>query len=363
MASLKNRLRSSLREGVKSGFSMLPLLTTALLPIAIPVLGLFVDSPVAAQITQDAVTRDAIAIPGTSLSLVPPTGFVLSEDYSGFVNYEDFSSIVLAELPPQAYSELADIFTSTPAEITAAFADRGLIVEVDAVSTVEHQGKTIPLVSAVQTLGDLKVQKYFTLFAQDSAGLQNALLLTFNVTPDSLLSQAEVVATISSAEISSPPSVEEATAELPFTFEVVPPFQRVLGLLGSAVLLNLSGETGVGNEEPLIIIASSLSTITGATASGTLPSAELAAFSERVLKETDGFADVVINQRSPIEFAGGAGHYITGSQARSDEFVAQYIRVLPDGYYIRMLVIGDLETVIEHTSAIQMIQSSVEMKP
>ena len=367
MAFLKDSLRSSFKGALSSRLSVLPLFAIALLPVTLPVLSLFAHSPVVAQVSRDPLTgpsetaspaTDLVTIPGTSLSLIPPAGFVLSEDYSGFFNADDFSSIVLAELPSEAYPELAAIFSSTPEAITAAFAARGLDVEVDSIATVEHEGKAVPFVSAVQIAGGLDVQKYFVLFGQEQAGLANTLLLTFNVMPDSLLGEGDVVTTIRSAEISPPPSIEETITELPFTFEVVEPFQRAYGLMGTAVLLNLSGELGADSEEPLIIIARSLNT----TALETPQPAELAALSERLLRETDGFADTEITRQLSVEFAGRAGYLIEASQPDSDDFVAQYVSVMPDGYYLRMLVLGAPDKVAELMPAIQAIRSSVAIR-
>ncbi|MEM9947426.1 MAG: hypothetical protein AAF810_15335, partial [Cyanobacteria bacterium P01_D01_bin.36] len=67
-----------------------------------------------------------------------------------------------------------------------------------------------------------------------------------------------------------------------------------------------------------------------------------------------------IRSRSPVTFAGGAGYAIEATSQDGLNFaITQYVRVLPDGHYIRMLVVGASEELTELSPAIQAIQSSV----
>ena len=92
-------------------------------------------------------------IPGTGVSLLPPAGFVLSDQFSGLVNPDNLSSILIIELPPEAHSTLASAFSSTPGDITTAFASRGTMIEVERVSTVSIEDAQVPLVIGTQTAG------------------------------------------------------------------------------------------------------------------------------------------------------------------------------------------------------------------
>jgi len=307
-----------------------------------------------AEATTEAATATLVEIPGTSLSLVPPPGFTLSTHYSGFENLEDFSSIVLTELPPEAYSSISTIFASTPEEITAAFAERGLDLAVESTATVARADTEVSMVTGIQTLGTRKVKKYIALFEEG-----NTLLLTFNVMAQSPLSEAAVIETIQSAEISPPPSIQETVDALPFTFEAASPFQLIYSLLGSAVVLNLSGEVDPSGTEPLITIASS---INPSPIIITDPD-DLAAFSERILRETNSdFAEAEIDNGALADFAGGEGYLIEGTVPDSSERVIQYLRVLPDGSYIRLLALGASEDLAELRPAIEAVQGSVLMK-
>ena len=315
------------------------------------------------EVRDERPTAQPVPIPETGLSLVPPPGFTLATQYSGFENLEDLSSILAVELPSSAHAELSALFTSTPEALTEAFAERGLVLEVESLSAISlptssSEDIEIPFAIGTQTLGELKVKKYFALLGEG-----RTVLLTFNIMPNSPLREADIENTLQSVKISPLPTRQDDVTTLPFTFEVVSPFRRAFDLLGSTVLLNLSGELETApetapesvSEEPIIIIASSLS-----PTAINLPSTALADFSEQLLKDTDGFADVTIRSRSPVTFAGGAGYAIEATSQDGLNFaITQYVRVLPDGHYIRMLVVGASEELTELSPAIQAIQSSV----
>ena len=295
---------------------------------------------------------ESILIPGTSVSLRPPAGFVASDQFSGLVNPESLASIVLAELPATAYAELASIFSSTPEAITNAFAARGIELEVEAISSVLVEGSQVPLVRGTQTVGEMQIDKYFALFGKEST-----ILITFNVTELASLSEQAVIETIQSIEVAPVLSIEQKVAELPFTFAVAPPFQVFDVLLGSAVLLSPGGEPNPSGEAPSIIIASSVSPVLSAD----LVAFDIDTFSSQLLLNTDGFAEAKIIGRSPTEFAGGEGYVIQASVSDSTAF--QYLRILPNNFYIRMLAVGSSEVIEDLAPTIEAIRSSVMAKP
>lgn len=291
--------------------------------------------------------RARISIPGTSVSLAAPAGFVLSDQFSGLINPENLSSIVIAELPAAAYAELAAVMASTPAAVTAAFAERGISLEVETISTLRIGDAQVPLVEGTQTVGSTQVRKYFTLL-----GGESTVLLTFNLTESAQLSEATVVDTIRSLDVAAAASIEQKLAELPFSFEVADPFGVFDVLLGSAVLLSPGGELDPTGTAPIVVIATSVSPVQ--------PS-DVAAFASQLLQSTEEFSEVSMIAQSPIEFAGGEGYLIQA--ALEESTVLQYIRILPDDFYIRMLVVGSTQEIADLAPTIQTIQRSVEAKP
>ena len=280
----------------------------------------------------DTDESELILVPGTGVSLLPPAGFVLSDQFSGLVNPDTLSSILIIELPPEAYSTLASTFSSTPEDITAAFARQGTLIEVERVSTISIGETQVPLVIGTQTAGSQQVKKYFTLL-----GEERTILLSFNVLDSSFLDEEKIAETIQSVNIASVPSLPEKVAELPFTFEVAEPFQIAEVLVGTSVLLNLDGELVSSEEEPLVVIGSSVSP----------------------MQATDLIA---LSLEQTVEFAGGEGYFTQAliSDAVTLQYL-RYVRVLPNRFYIEMVVWGEPEIIEELTPAIEAIRNSIRV--
>lgn len=291
-----------------------------------------------------AAIAEIIAIPGTSISLDPPEGFSLSEQFSGFVNSEDFSSIIVTELPLEAYSEIATAFASADAA-TERFASQG--IEIEEVSSITVGEMQAPLLKGVQRVEGLQVDKYIVLLRGDAT-----ILMVFNVVDRDRLSEGAVLAAIESVQVAATPSLEEQIAQLPFSFDVVAPFQVLQTLAGSGVAITLNGETDPSGQKPLVVIASSVG-------SAVEPD-DLAAFAERLLRGTRGFANAEIIEQTPIDFAGGDGYLITATVPEGT--ISQYLRVPPNASYVRLIVSGEATEVEKLASEIQTIVRSVRIK-
>ncbi|MEL6554237.1 MAG: hypothetical protein AAFQ63_12350 [Cyanobacteria bacterium J06621_11] len=294
---------------------------------------------------------ELVIIPGTSVSLIQPSGFILSEQFSGFENPDTFSSIVIAELPLEAYAEVAETFSSTPEEVSTAFANRGIVLDVKDISSIVVEGSQVPFVRGIQTVGSTQVEKYFALIEGEST-----VLITFNIMDSAQFQEEAVIETIQSVEISPAPTTQQKVDELPFTFAVAEPFQVFDVLAGSSVILSPNGETDPAGETPLIVIANSVSAVSAAVST-----TDLADFSAQLLQNTEGFENSIILNQEPTTFAGGDG-YFTQATA-DDEEILQYLTILPDGFYIRMVVLGNAESLEALMPTIQTIQNSVTAKP
>lgn len=289
-------------------------------------------------------SAELVSVPGTSVSLEPPAGFSLSEQFSGFVNPDTLSSIVITELPLEGYSEIAATFSSVE---TAAerFASQGIVVAE--VSTIAVGGMEVPLLKGVQTISNVSVNKYIVLLRGDTT-----ILLVFNVTDRDRFGEAAVIAAVESVEVAATPSLEEQVALLPFTFEVTAPFQILQTIGGSGVAITPNGEPDPSGKDPLIIIAGSTSSAPETT--------ELDIFAERLLRGTRGFAEASITNQAPVDFAGGNGYFIEATTPEG--VVLQYLRVPPNTPYVRLIVIGEPETVERSMPAIQEIVDSVRIE-
>ena len=285
-----------------------------------------------------------VSVPGTSISLEPPAGFTLSEQFSGFVNLDDFSSIVITELPLEGYPGIAATFSSIETA-TKNFASQGIVVEE--VSTITVGEIQIPLLKGVQNVNNISVDKYIALLRGNTT-----ILLVFNVTDRDRLEEAAVVAAIESIKIAPTPSVEEQIAQLPFTFEVAAPFQVLQTVSGSSVVITPNGEPDPSGKGPLIIIASSIGSV--------VETSDLAVFAERLLRETRGFSAARITEQSQLDFAGGDGYFIKANVPEGS--ISQYLRSTANTSYVRLIVSGESQEVQRVMPAIQVIIDSVQVK-
>jgi hypothetical protein len=80
---------------------------------------------------------------------------------------------------------------------------------------------------------------------------------------------------------------------------------------------------------------------------------------EREMRSVPGFREAPVTERRNMPFAGGSGNFI--SAAANGRTVMQFIRVLPGGGLMRMLVTGDTPAIEEARQGILDIASSVEL--
>lgn len=306
---------------------------------------LTIGSTVLAMVSFSPIaSAELVSVPGTSVSIEPPAGFNLSEQFSGFVNPDSLSSIVVTELPLEGYPEIAATFSSVETA-TERFASQGIVIEE--VSTITVGQMEVPLLKGVQTISNASVDKYIALLRGDST-----ILLVFNVTDGDRFAEEAVIAAIESVEIAATPSLEEQVALLPFTFEVAAPFQVLQTIGGSGVAITPNGEPDPSGRGPLIIIAGATNSVPETTA--------LEMFAEQLLRGTRGFTTASITDRGPVDFAGGNGYFIEATIPEG--VVLQYLRIPPNTPYVRLIVTGEPEAVEQLMPVIQQIIDSVRIE-
>jgi hypothetical protein len=79
-----------------------------------------------------------------------------------------------------------------------------------------------------------------------------------------------------------------------------------------------------------------------------------------LLKGTSGYGNAVVTTQAPAPFVGGTGYVV--SAAIDNRTVVQYLRVVPGGFYVRMLVRGGTGAIEQLKPVIDEIAASVELK-
>jgi hypothetical protein len=291
-----------------------------------------------------AASAQMVRIPGTSVALTPPPGFTVARG-GGLENAATGSSVSIAELPPDGYAKLAQTFTS-PKTASAGFASQGIrITRIDQLAVDSGQ---VPLAVGDQALSGRQFKKYITVMGGPKFQT-NAVLITFNLTDASPLRQADVEQVLRSVRLARVETSEEKFARLPFTFKAVAPFHAadVIGGGATALLSTFEGSDPSGRKPMLMINR-------GSTEAGPEETARTA---EQILRGMSGFADAELTEQKPVPFGGGDGYFISAeAQGRT---MLQFLRVLSNGTYVRLVARGETSALEEARSAVTEIADSV----
>lgn len=305
-------------------------------------LSVFVACAIAAVAANTSAVAQTVRIPGTSVAMTPPPGFRLArngglEDASG-------STISIAERGPEGYAETVAYFAS-PKTASDAFGPQGVrIIRIEQIALDTGQA---PLAIGDQRQNGMQFRKYLSVLGGPSANA-NTVLITFSVSAPGTLRQSDVEAALRSVRIAQIVTAAEKLSALPFKFEVVEPFRAADVLPGNQALLTSFEGTDRSGNKPMILIG---------TASTSATSRETPATAERVLRNMAGFADAEITEREVVPFAGSEGYLIVG--AAGGRTLVQFMRVLSNGTYIRLVARGETSAIEAVRPAIRQIADSV----
>lgn len=284
-----------------------------------------------------------ITIPGTSVSLEPPAGFTVAENFSGLENTQSGSSITINELPLEAYEEISTIF-NTDETAAEALLRQGITIEEHIL--LESGDIQIPLLRGTQQAAVGAVTKYIALFKGETT-----ILVTFNIIDVAEVTQDVVETTVTSVTLAAAPTLEDKVSQLSFLFQSVAPFKVADVLGGSTVLLSTVEGPDPTGLKPIVIITRGQNVIYGRDA---------AEISEDLLRGTRGFSLAEIVLEDSAEFAGGNGYLL---QARMDDVtVVQYAYVPENGRYIRLLATAEHSAFDDVRSTIEEIAASVSLE-
>ena len=292
-----------------------------------------------------SASAQLVSVPGTLVALAPPKGFTLARTFSGFENGRGGSSITVEEMQPNAAADIVAAFSS-PKAVTTRFSSQG--VRITRIDRVALESGDAPLAVGEQSFKGSEFVKYMTLLGGRDG--KNTVLITFNLSAATPLRQSDVEAVVRSVTIGRAPSLADKLVHMPFTFEAAPPFHTADAMPGTAVILATLDGVDPQGKKPLIVI--------GKVPTSASP-AENEQVNEREMRSVPGFREAPVTERRNTPFAGGTGNFI--SAAVNGRTVMQFVRVLPGGSLMRMLVTGDTPTIEGARQAILDIASSVQL--
>jgi hypothetical protein len=262
---------------------------------------------------------------GSRIGLVPPPGFQASKHFPGFENAETDSSIVLAALPPQAFSEIETTMT------TEAVRSQGVVEDTREVVPLAV-GRGIMVVGTEEDKGQ-KFRKWMFLGAVPEGTVLAAVRVPEagrTTYPDDVIK-----ASLASLVVRPTVPIEEALQLLPFKLTELSGLRPVRALAGSGVFLTDGPNNGPGpSDQPVFIVS--------VGQGGPESSSDRALFARNMFTGLSDFTDVRIVSGDMLRLGGGnlPTHELQaeGKDGKTGTPVklVQWVRFAPGGF-IRMV--------------------------
>jgi hypothetical protein len=280
---------------------------------------------------QSGLAQERVFPGGSGVGLVPPSGLVLSTNFSGFEDAAKGTSIVLTELPVDAYAELAAKFNPDGLRATG--------IEAGQPENWPVEGAVVSkLIRGSQIAAGIKYRKWVVL-----VGAKTTTAMVTVQIPDDVpggLTDADVEAALRTIAIRTPPSLDEQVAALPFKVSDTAGFRPVRVIAGATYLLTEGpNDVAANSTQPIIIIASNLNTAPEAPAR--------MSFAKQAFASLTGIKDVQSDNETSSEANGAEWVEIDGSaqDAASGDalYVAQIARFETSRYVRAILIVRGSE--------------------
>ncbi|GGF45071.1 hypothetical protein GCM10007301_00730 [Azorhizobium oxalatiphilum] len=282
---------------------------------------------------------------GSLVGLVPPEGMGEATTFPGFEDRAKSASILIVEMPPEAYEQVAAGFTD------AALGTKGIAVEKR--DNIPLKDIKNVLVTGTQTVGPIQVRKWVLLAGSD----KGTALITVQV-PEAnaaALPDQVVRTTLSTLAFRAPPTAEEQLKALPFQLTNLEGF-RLLRVLGNTAAFLTDGPKNEFDAaaQPLFVIS---------VAAGSVRDDERATFSVRTLTTTPGFRDLKIERAEPLRINNMPGFEVMANakdgQTGAPVKIVQWIRFGTNGY-MRMMGVVKADAFTDYYGRLRGIRDGVD---
>lgn len=292
-------------------------------------------------LTVVAIADEPVAVPGTTVIMIPPGGFEFAEGYLGFVSYPERSKIMITEFPSMAYEGMSSLFVDLPTA-QEGFVAQGITITDREIWTVG--GERMPVLIGRQSSVSGTARKYIMVLDGEMT-----VMVTIDIYDTARYDDAAIKAAVTSIELAVPLTLEQKLAELPFTFDVVEPFQIHSILRETSVTLRLPENASTVVFKPMIRISQD---------SEHHDPSSLESLAEELFDRVKGMRDMQVTVKQATPFAGGAGYLL---QAESVELtLVQYVRITADGPCIELLARGDGQALSDLMPVLEAVALSVK---
>jgi hypothetical protein len=290
---------------------------------------------------------------GSRVGLVPPAGMVASEKFDGFADPNEDAAILIAALPPEAYSQIEKTLDTDTAKKQGVHLDKREPVTLSI-------GKGV-LLSGWQTAEGARYRKYLMLASGDDL----TVLITVQVPEQNTTYPDKVVrAALATLAVRAKVPESEELDLLPFAVGDLAGFKVDGVLRGRALMLsdapataNEGGKDATGNATTHFIIA--------AVPGGPADPADRDNFAKLSFDEIGGIRNVHLTMSEPLRVNGQSGYQTMADaqDARSgaDVKVVQWLR-FGSGGFLQMIGVAPAESWIPVLARLRTVRDSVELK-
>jgi hypothetical protein len=270
-------------------------------------------------VSTPALANDPVYPAASRVGLTPPPGMVASARFSGFENAEHKASILLVEMPNEAYRQVDTAFTAD------TLRQQGIAVETR--DAVEIKGGKGVLITGRQMAGGMIIRRMILI-----ANANNATVMANAAVPEPALKafpDPAIRSALLSLMIRAAVPDAEKLAAMPFVLRDLAGMRVVNTIAGSAAILTDGPKDEIeAAEQPVFVVATAL----GAPP----PDAERDAFSRRALSGIAGIRNVKIERAETLRLDGQPASEIVATaednKAGTPVTVVQWIRFAPGGY-------------------------------
>ncbi|HTG37781.1 hypothetical protein [Sphingomonas sp.] len=259
---------------------------------------------------------------GGAIGLTPPADMREASDFTGFANAAG-DSIVIAELPREAWPQLVERLSATP---PGRPLPNGVILDGPGDLIKLPNGERAVRWRGHQQVGGTRHAKWIVL----AESAETTAVVTAQVEASRAADRAPAIeAALATLRFQRPADLESAIAALPFVIGDRAGFRAVRTLMGSGLILTEGPrDTDPDGAQPLVVIASSLDKRAPPDRAG---------FARKLFEGQPNFTRLTVGDVT----TGGDRVTITGTAVDRARYVTlrQHLRFVGDGGYLRTMCI------------------------
>jgi hypothetical protein len=235
-----------------------------------------------------ALAADAIFPPGSRVGLTPLVGLVPAKTFLGFETEDHGVKVVLAELPAQAYGEVAKAFKTDSASTPGVKP-----------ASIETAAGTAYFTTETAMSGAVSVRRYSMIIPGGTFSGYVAVQVPENA--GKIYTDQAVRQMFASAVIRKQVPVDEQLAQLPFKVTDLADFKNVRSLgIGAAVILADGDETTGFEPAPFMIV--------GLISSSPAQPEDRDRFAQEIARTIPGLREAKLTVSEPIRIDGSPGY-------------------------------------------------------